>query len=459
MIGSGRKAAGAPAAFRAEASPSSQSGGVLYVVSRFPTISETFIVNEWQSLANRLTLHFAALIKSRERPIQPEAAALLPVVRFMPVLQASTIRANLSLLASRPGTYLRLLLRVLRGSARRPMGGILKGVVVFWKSVRLAQLVRENRIGHVHAHFINHPATAAWIVSKLTGASFSITAHANDLFVGPALLEEKVRDAAFVVAISEYNRELLRKVASNGTPVHVIRCGVDTEAFPYREREQLRRLLCVARLADTKGHADLLRAFSMVADEFAESSLELVGTGPERRKLEALVRSLGLADRVWFRGPLASGDVRECLAQSDVFVLAALGDRSGAKDGIPVALIEAMASGLPVVTTRISGIPELVRDGETGLLAPPGEAEAFAEVLRRLLADAELGKRLARTAREHVSSEYALGREAERLGMLFAEALERRRNETDQPREALSSPTRLRSAWKSSLAMSRRPKA
>jgi colanic acid/amylovoran biosynthesis glycosyltransferase len=425
VIGFGGSAADFPASLRSEASPSSRRAGVLYVVSRFPTVSETFVVNEWRRLAKRLTIHFAALVESRERPIQPEAAALLPVVRFMPLLHARTIRANLSLLASRPGMYVGLLLRVLRGSAGRPMGGIVKGLVVFWKSVRLAQLVRENRVGHVHAHFINHPGTAAWIVSKLTGASFSITAHANDLFVGPALLEEKVRDAAFVVAISEYNREELRKVASNGTPLHVIRCGVDIGAFPYRKRDRLRRLLCVARLADTKGQADLIRAFSMLAGKFPDASLELVGAGPERSRLESLVRSLGLSERVHFRGALTSREVRECLAHADLFVLAALADGSGAKDGIPVALIEAMASGLPVVATRISGIPELVRDGETGLLVPPRSPDLLAGALRHLMENTELGQRLARGARAHVASEFALEREADRLGTLFERVLER----------------------------------
>jgi colanic acid/amylovoran biosynthesis glycosyltransferase len=420
-----RGAGGPGAAAASEGRTSEKDPAVLYVVSRFPTVSETFVVNEWVRLAQRLRLYFASLIESRERPIQPEAAALLPSVCFTPVLHPATIAANVSLLARRPGSYVRLLLRVLRGSAGRPMGGILKGFVVFWKSVRLARLVQRFGIGHVHAHFINHPATAAWIVGKLTGASFSVTAHANDLFVGPALLEEKVRDAAFVVAISEFNRQELRSVADNGTPLHVVRCGVDVGAFSYRERERLRRLLCVARLADTKGHADLIRAFELLTARFPDASLDLVGAGPERGRLERLVRSLNLSDRVNFLGALTNKEVLERLADSDLFALAAFAERSGAKDGIPVALIEAMASGLPVVTTRISGIPELVRDGETGLLVPPRRPDLLAGALGRLMDDPALGRTLARSARAHVAREFALERETDRLAALFEGALAR----------------------------------
>jgi colanic acid/amylovoran biosynthesis glycosyltransferase len=451
VIGRGGGGANAAAASPVEAGSSKQDPAVLYVVSRFPTVSETFIVNEWLRLAERLRLDFASLVESRERPIQPEAAQLLPVVRFVPLMHPGTVTANVSLLLRRPHVYLRLLLRVLRGSVRRPMGGILKGLVVFWKSVRLAQLVPKLDIGHVHAHFINHPATAAWIVSKLTGASFSVTAHANDLFVGPALLEEKVRDAAFVVAISEYNRQELLRSVPGADGVHVIRSGVEVDQFPYRERDQLTRLLCVARLADTKGHAYLLHAFASVAEEFPTISLELVGDGPERRRLESMVRSLGLIERVAFRGPLPSHEVRERLSRSDVFVLAALGNRTGAKDGIPVALIEAMASGAPVVTTEISGIPELVRHAETGLLAPPGDAEAFAAALRSLLADPARARRLARSARELVETEFTLRGQSDQLGALFTSVLSQRvpgRGEHghsgDQPRDALSSVRRRR---------------
>ena len=404
---------------------------ILYVVSRFPTVTETFVVNEWLRMARRFRTSLVSLVRSGEEAVHPETREVLAAMQFVPSLGAATLRAHGRALRRRPGRYLRTVAHVVARSPRSPMGGRLKGAVSFWKAVRVAELATEAGVQHVHAHFANHPATAAWVVHRLTGLPYSFTAHANDLFAGPALLEEKLRAASFVAVISEYNRSYLAARLPGVGRVEVVHCGVDVGQLPFVQRTRVERLLCVGRLVETKGQADLLHAFASVCRNHPQLRLDLVGEGPDHAALRALVRSLGLDDRVRFRGVLSSEQVRAEMAACDVFVLAARPHSSGRMDGIPVALMEAMATGAPTVSTRLSGIPELVVDGVTGLLVDPGDRGGLANALRRLVEDPELRARLAVAARAHVEQRFDLEREVERLAQLVRSAHESDSNRSD----------------------------
>lgn len=395
---------------------------VLYVVSRFPTVTETFVVNEWLRMRTRFRMSLAALVRSGEQAVHPETREVLASTHFVPLLGGRTLLAHLRALLRHPVRYLRAAAAVLVRSPRTPMGGRLKGAVSFWKAVRIAELARELGADHVHAHFANQPATAAWVVHRLTGLPYSFTAHANDLFAGPALLEEKLREAAFVAVISEYNRGYLEERLPGAGRIEIVHCGVDLRELPLAERTRAERLLCVGRLVETKGQADLLHAFAAVSGDHPELSLDLVGEGPDLEALRALVRTLGLDGRVRFRGVLPSDQVRAEMAACDVFVLAARPHPSGRMDGIPVALMEAMATGAPTVSTRLSGIPELVVDGVTGLLVEPGSPDELADALRRLVEDGALRARLAAAARAHVERHFDLDTEAGRLAELVRAA-------------------------------------
>ncbi len=400
--------------------------GILYIVSRFPTVTETFVVDEWWKLERRFRLEFASLLRQREPALHEPARRLLPRVSWVGPLAPATLRANVALLVRHPKLYLSTFLTLQRGSARTPMGGHLKGAYTFWKAVRLAEVVRERGVGHVHAHFVNQPASAAWVIHRLTGTPFSFTAHANDLFMGPALLERKLQDCAFAVTISDYNAAFLGRHVRGDSQVVVVHCGIEPEHFPFKERTGTRAVICVARLAETKGHADLFRAFSLLAPELPDLRLELVGDGPERERLTALAAELGISDRARFHGALPAEEVRRILAESDLFVLASVQDASGGRDGIPVSLMEAMASGLPVVTTELSGIPELVENGRTGLLVQPGDPAGLAAAIRVLVEDPEYARQLARNGRDWVGERFALETETSRLADLFEQALARR---------------------------------
>lgn len=397
---------------------------ILYLVPRFPVLSQTFVLTEWSRMRDRFRTELASLFESKAPVVHPLAEEALPSVRFAPLFRTETLFSNLILFVRRPGRYLQTLVRVVFGSFRRPAGGSLKGVLVFAKAAALARLVERLGVRHVHAHFIHHPATAAWAIHRLTGVSFSVTAHADDLFVGPALLRDKVSAAAFVATISEYNRSLLECLVPGAGRIEVVRCGVDPRLLPYRERTGQQRVVCVARLEPKKGHRDLLRAIALAKADVPGLSLDLVGEGAESDALVRLSDELGLSDQVRFHGALSSRQVHALLYDCDLFVLAAVQTRvasfrTGYMDGIPVSLMEAMATGLPVVATSISGIPELVIDGQTGILVAAGDVQELASAIVRLCEDPALGVQLARCARSLVVERFNLDVESDRLASLF----------------------------------------
>jgi glycosyltransferase involved in cell wall biosynthesis len=398
---------------------------VLYIVSRFPAVTETFVLNEWLVLDQRFRMELVALRRSREQPVHPETRRALPRVHFPATARPGTLAAHVHWLVRRPRTYLSVLAAVLRGALRFSLLEAAKETVVFLKAVAVARTAGRQGVDHVHAHFASHAATAAWIVHRLTGIPFSFTAHANDLFVAPVLLDRKAADARFVVAISDYNRRVLDESCPSAHRVEVVHCGVDSEAYAWHglgDRDPS-RVVCVASLFAKKGHLHLVEALGLLAESRPGIALELVGEGPERDRILRRARERGVAERLSLLGTRPSADIRATLAGARVFALPSVRLPSGRMEGIPVALMEAMAAGVPVVATRLSGIPELVQDGVTGLLVEPGDPRGLAAAIARLLDDDALAGELALRARELVERSFSLTREANRLGDLFAESV------------------------------------
>ncbi|MGH8978139.1 MAG: glycosyltransferase [Acidimicrobiia bacterium] len=394
---------------------------ILYIASRYPKITETFVINEWLALRGRYDMHLAALRRSRERLVHPDAARVLPHVWFPRSFDLATLTDHARWLMRRPRVYLSTLLVLVAGSATRPRE-LGKSVLAFSKAIRLATRVRESSVEHVHAHFANHPTTAAWIVHRLTGVPFSFTAHANDLFLRPVVLDRKVAEAAFVVAISEYNAKMLARWFPHAR-VHVVHCGVDTDRFvPRADPVERRRLLCVASLEPKKGQRYLLEAVSLLRQQGMSLHVVLAGDGPDHAALEQRARELGI-DRIDFLGPRTSEQIAAELQRADVFVLPSIPDATGRMEGIPVALMEAMASGVPVVSTQLSGIPELVSGA--GVLVEPKDTRGLASAIARVVDDDNLARRLSDLGRARVEKEFDLVTQADRLADLFEGSLAR----------------------------------
>jgi glycosyltransferase involved in cell wall biosynthesis len=386
---------------------------IAYVMSRFPELTETFVLYEMQAIENQgAKVELYPLRFQRGTKMHAEAAGWMERADSEPLLSWPILRANLQLLTHRPGRYVATLLGLLRGTWGSPRY-LAGGLACFPKAVWFARRMAADRVDHVHAHFASHPAAAAWVIHRLCGIPYSFTAHGSDLHRDRHMLRDKVKDAAFVVAISNYNRDVILAECGSGAAVKVkvIHCGVDTRLFRPGHTagaEGRLRVVCIGTLHEVKGQTYLLEACRALAERGVPFTCQLVGDGPDRPALARLAEQAGIGDRVHFHGRLTQDEVRQVLRQADVVVAPSVPTRSGRREGIPVALMEAMASGVPVVASRLSGIPELVEDDQAGLLVEPRDVEGLAGALERLFRDPELRRRLGAGGRQKVEREFDL---------------------------------------------------
>jgi glycosyltransferase involved in cell wall biosynthesis len=402
---------------------------VAYVMSRFPKISETFILNEILELERLgVTVEVFPLKREREPTVHREAEPLVRRAHFTRLLSRQVAGAQAAWLAESPGAYAGVWWRVLRGSARSP-ATLVRALYVVPLAATFARAMRAAGVQHVHAHYATYPALAALVVEQLARIPFSFTAHAHDIYVDRTMLDEKLRAAQAVVTVSEYNRRLLHDLYGPlADGVQVVRCGIDPAFFaprppaaPPAPPPAPFTVVSVASLEPYKGHRHLLEACALLARDGLDLRLVLVGDGEERAGLERRAGELGLGERVTFLGRRPRDAVRDVLGGAHAFALASVTTAQGKKEGVPVALMEALATGLPVVATAMSGVGELVADGETGLLVPEGDPAALAAALARLAGDPALAARLGAAGRAKVLEEYDLRRNVRVLRDLIVE--------------------------------------
>lgn len=397
---------------------------VAYIMSRFPKLTETFILYEMLAMEKEgVQIEVYPLLREHTKVMHPEALQYVETAHFQPFVSLPIIRANLHFLWRKPHVYLQTLWTLLRanwGSFRFFIGVL----GIFPKSVLFAYQMQAERVNHVHAHFASHPAAAGFIIHRLTGISYSFTAHGSDLHRDRHMLYEKVADAAFVVAISNYNKEMIISECQGNyrDKVTVIHCGVDTDVFRFRsggtdhEKEGTPfTILCVGTLHEVKGQAFLIEACHKLHEDGVDFVCHFVGDGPDKTALTELVDQIGISNKVCFHGLQKQERIAELLQNTDVLVAPSVPTSDGRREGIPVVLIEAMSSGVPIIASNISGIPELVLDGDTGLLVPPRDAAALANALERYYRDPAMRKRLGRSGREKVEREFDLYRNAAML--------------------------------------------
>lgn len=387
---------------------------VAVVLSRFPLVTETFVLRELVEMRRQgVPVVLVPLLREEPATVHDAARPWIDRALYTPFLDAASLLALLRALARRPGTILGAAWRA-RGD-RNALAG-LAGILP--KSARNARTLRALGVRHVHAQFATHPAMSAFLMARLgRGLSWSVTVHAHDLFVSQAGLRAKLEAAKFVRCISEFNaRWLEERVGLPRARCRVIHCGIDPgrhardpePGLPGRERPA--RLLSVAALKEYKGLTHLVEAVRLLEQGGVRATCDVIGGGPLRPGLEAQAAAAGLSDRVRFVGTRTEAEVAAALARCDVFVLPSVIAADGQMEGIPVALMEALAARLPVVTTRLSGIPELVRDGETGWLVPPGDAAALAAAVRDALERPDEARRRGERGRELVEREFEIRR-------------------------------------------------
>ncbi|NJN46636.1 MAG: glycosyltransferase family 4 protein [Candidatus Competibacteraceae bacterium] len=406
---------------------SNQGPTLAYLVSQYPRISETFILREVRALRDLGITIQVASVNEPDRPaerltaIEREEHAKTYYLKRHGIVGA--LRANLLTLVSQPMQYWRVM-----GFAWR-LGGwdfrkCVYGLFYFIEAVMVGQWMRSRQLRHLHVHFATPASTVGLIASRLFQLGLSITVHGPDEFYdAPGYrLAEKIRGASFICCIGQYARSQLMKLSepADWSKFEITPLGVDPTVFtprPFNPNPELPEIICVGRLVPAKGQHILLAAIDQLAREGRQLKLRLVGDGPDRTALEQDVQVRQLDRYVTLEGAVNQDRIRELYSRADVFVLASFAE------GIPVVLMEAMAMEIPCVATFITGIPELIRDGEEGLLVAPSDAEGLAKAIARLLDDAELRRRLGVAGRQKVLSHYHLQRNIERLAAIFQRRL------------------------------------
>jgi glycosyltransferase involved in cell wall biosynthesis len=417
------------------------------MMSRFPKLTETFILQELLAMDRAgVRVELYPLLRQRGESVQPAAQRWVDRAHFFPFISPAIIASQWHYLRDPRlrRRYIRALVDMISGTWRSP-NFLVGGLGIFPKVAHAARQMRADGVEHVHCHFANHPALAGFLIQRLTGIPYSFTAHGSDLHVDRTMLPTKVREAAFVVTISEDNRRVIEDSCGSAADgrVAVIHCGVDPAAFHPRHdvRDGPLRIVAVGTLHEVKGQAHLIDACRRLVERDVEFTCRIVGSGPDRDKLAARIDTLGLGERVTLAGQMTSDAVADELAAADVLVAPSVPTRGGKREGIPVVLMEAMATGLPVVASRLSGIPELVTDGVDGLLVPPGDAEAIADALERLASEPGLRRTLGAAGRETILRAFDIDRNAALLIRRFEASRERAPDPSD-PRGAAAEPAR-----------------
>ena len=437
-----------------------QGGAVAYVLKGYPRMSELFIASEIYRLEQLGVPLRLFVIKPAD---ETRKHGIVTRIKSRPDYLPATTSLTKTPLRRWLATHLKDFLPGLRSVARRRPAGVARAAAAafaqavrarrsFWSWPRKVYLkeflqaavvadrvLRAGDVRHLHAHFCHGATTVTWLASKMTGLPFSFTAHAKDIYcesLNPAgLLRRKMRAARFVVTCTDANREHLLKVEPRAK-VHCVYHGLNAEftellggtngAAPPSVTEERRRLraLGVGRLVEKKGFDVLVEACGILRRREVPFEAVIVGEhGEHEAEIRRRIEALGLGDSVRLAGPMEQTRLFEEYRSAGVFCLPCRVLENGDRDGIPNVLMEAMACGLPVVTTPVSGIPEIIRDGVNGRLVPPDDPAALADALLRLDADQQLAQSLSAQARATVRERFDGERFAAELAALFREVL------------------------------------
>ncbi|HMJ03151.1 MAG TPA: glycosyltransferase family 4 protein [Conexibacter sp.] len=401
---------------------------IAYLVGRYPAVSHTFILREVEELrrlgvdVRTISIHATAEAKLLSDADRREHASTFAV---LPTSALRLLAAHLLALLTGPAAYLSTLALALRTS---PPGlrNRLWRLFYFGEAMIVRRHCRAIEATHLHAQFADTATDVAMLVAHYERArgrdfTWSLAVHGPVEFynVEQYALREKLARARFAVAISDFGRSQLMTLAERERwdDIHVVHCGVDPSVYVPPEPPRVERdeavILTVGRLVAKKGLPILLEALRDLRERGLAVRLVVVGDGPSRTDFEAAARRLGVADHVEFAGSVGQDEIRERYAAADVFCLASFAE------GIPVVLMEAMAMELPVVSTTVMGIPELISDGIHGRLVPPGRADRLADALAELIADPQRRAAMGRAGREQVTAEFDVRESARHLQRAF----------------------------------------
>ncbi len=372
-----------------------------YVVKRYPRFSETFIVNEiliHEQLG--VPIEIFSLRPSVDTHFQDIISQVRAAVNYLP---HGSVKS--SDFWSACGGISRLGRRwdVLSEFVALP-------VLEVYQGIKLAEQVHAKGVSHLHAHFATSAATVARVAARLSDISYSVTMHAKDIYhdsVDPAELQAKIRDAKFVVTVSEFNRNHLASTFGHPEKIKVIYNGLDLQQFQYhRDQNKEPTLLAIGRLVPKKGFTDLVSACGLLRDAGVHFRCEIVGGGELEPELAQQVHALGLEAMVTLTGPLPQAVVRQKIAAAAMTVAPCVIAEDGNRDGLPTVITESLALGTPCISTEVTGIPEIIRHRDTGLIVSQHAPAELASAITQLLDDRKLREQLSVCGRQLVEQEF-----------------------------------------------------
>ncbi|UOA09127.1 glycosyltransferase family 4 protein [Methylobacter sp. S3L5C] len=392
---------------------------IAYLVSQYPAYSHTFILREVQQLRQLGVTIVVASINLPDRPldkltnVERSEAEQTFYIKSKGILKAALALGKT--LALNPIGLLRGLKHIIK------LGGwdvkrLVYHVFYLTEALLVGQWMRSQNITHLHVHFATPAASVGMLVKTVFGYSFSFTVHGPDEFYDAAgyNLPEKILAADFIFCISHYARSQVMKLSpvEAWSKLDVCRLGVDPQRFipaPKNNQTESCNLLCVGRLTQAKGQAILLESLAQLQSQGISVTLTLVGMGPDEKSLRQYAQRLGISQQVKFTGAVDQDHILEYYKATDIFVLPSFAE------GLPVVLMEAMAMEIPCITTAITGIPELILNGQEGLLVAASDSDGLTQAIKQLVGDQVLRQQLGKAGRERVLSDYDLYKNAQHL--------------------------------------------
>jgi glycosyltransferase involved in cell wall biosynthesis len=372
---------------------------------------------EIEKLGHELVVY--PIICQKQPVIHDEARGWLTRIKCIPFLSSEVVAENVRVFFKKPFTYLKLLWRIFLENLSS-INFLIKSLYLFPKAVYTARQMVELKIDHIHAHYATHPALEAWVIYQLTGIRYSITVHSHDIYDRHAMLKSKLEGAEFLAPISNFNVDYMANLIGEHIreKCTVVRCGVDDKNYVpisrnVNEGNRKFEILQVGSLHWKKGQLYLIQAISLLKEKNFPFRLRIIGEGSERSSIEAEIRRLNVGDVVELMGSKTQAEVAQLLPTADCYV------QSSVSEGIPVAIMEALAWELPVIATRITGIPELVIENKTGYLIPPADPAALAEAIISVRDNPEKARQFGKNGRAWVLQEFNLNRNVTRLAGLF----------------------------------------
>ncbi len=417
-----------------------------YMLRMYPRFTQTFVVNEILELERQgVDVRILSLRKPTDGRFHESLSRVRAQAEYLPEFlveaRSKILNAHWQQFRSRKRQYLRAATETYRHAGADSTD--------FQQAAMALRWAKKNKLKHVHVHFGTHEATVAYLAHLMGGLSYSLTLHAFDIFrsnVDRPLLARKINASQFIVTVSEYNRAFMLENLPGVDPdkIRVNYNGIDLESFAVGDAPRRPySVLGVGRLIEKKGYIDLVRAMARLRDMNLPVSCTIVGDGPQTAMLQGEIDRLKLTDSVTLAGARSQDFVREALQQAACFVLPCVHAADGNVDALPTVLLEAMASGCPCVSTRVSGVPEIIEHDSSGMLVEPSDDAALADAMAAILSDADTATAFSDAGRRRAELVFDIRNNVGRMKSWFAEVIAHHKSRTRKDGRRKAAPDTL----------------